>query len=190
MSLPAFTQNNVSFQLALASTGSNIETVTTPLKIAPFVDWVFEDVVEELDSTGTLSISMTLRNEGNLVDGLIVNLQSSHFTVMGFIPPQGAVYDEDAENIRYFEMNDIQIGANFTLRAYVEVPDDQQSNGTLYVNTTVRSKFVPLVEFVESSQTNYTGEQWRVDEKDPFIDLEAVFSSAIEIVKGWWFSQP
>ena len=84
-------------------------------------------------------------------------------------------------------MNDIQIGANFTLRAYVEVPDDQQSNGTLYVNTTVRSKFVPLVEFVESSQTNYTGEQWRVDEKDPFIDLEAVFSSAIEIVKGWWF---
>ena len=65
LSLPAFTQNNVSFQLALASTGSNIETVTTPLKIAPFVDWVFEDVVEELDSTGTLSISMTLRNEGN-----------------------------------------------------------------------------------------------------------------------------
>ena len=187
LSLPAFTQNNVSLQLALASTGSNIETVTTPLKIAPFVDWVFEDVVEELDSTGTLSISMTLRNEGNLVDGLIVNLQSSHFTEMGFIPPQGAVYDEDAENIRYFEMNDIQIGANFTLRAYVEVPDDQQSNGTLYVNTTVRSKFVPLVEFVESSQTNYTGEQWRVDEKDPFIDLEAVFSSAIEIVKGWWF---
>ena len=185
--LPAFTQGNASIKLALGTEVVAEQIVTIPLKIAPFVDWVFEDVIEELDSTGTLSISMTLRNEGNLADGLIVNLQSSHSTEMSFIPPEGAEYEEEAENIRYFEMDGIAIGENFTLRAFIDVPDNQRSNGTLYVNTTVRSKFVPLVEFTQSSQTNFTGEQWRVDEKEPFIDVRALISSTIEIAKGWWF---
>ena len=37
---------------------------------------------------------MEVRNEGNAVDGLTVQLQSSHAVDMGFIPPDIAVYEE------------------------------------------------------------------------------------------------
>ena len=91
------------------------------------LEWIFEDVVEEVDATGRLSISMTLRNEGNVIDGLLVDLESSHSTNMGFIPPEGAIFEEGIENIRYFEINDIAIGSNFTLRAYADLPANQNS---------------------------------------------------------------
>ena len=35
---------------------------------------------------------MEVRNEGNAVDGLVVQLQSSHTVNMGFIPPEVAVF--------------------------------------------------------------------------------------------------
>ena len=185
--LPAFTQGEITFNLLQGESEISLGTLSTPLKIDPYVEWIFEDVVEEVDARGRLSISMTLRNEGNVIDGLLVDLESSHSTNMGFIPPEGAIFEEGIENIRYFEINDIAIGSNFTLRAYADLPANQNSNGTLFLNTSVRSKYVPSIEFVQTSQSDFLGVQWRENGNEPFIDLQAVFSNVIEIAKGWWF---
>ena len=169
--------------------GEQIQIVKIPVKIAPVINWSFEDVVEEIDSKGRLSIAMTLRNNGNALDGLIVQLQSSHSTDMAFIPPFAAIVEEGIENPRSFEINDIPVGANFTLRAWVELPLEQQTNGTIWVNTTIRSKFSPEIEFLHTSSSEYLGLPWQpeIKEDQPLIDFATLISTTWEVLKAWSF---
>ena len=55
------------------------------MKVAPQIKWSFRNVEEQVNAKGRLSIAMEVRNDGNAVDGLIVQLQSSHSVDMGFI---------------------------------------------------------------------------------------------------------
>ena len=169
--------------------GEQIEIVKIPVKIAPVINWSFENVVEEIDSKGRLSVVMTLRNNGNALDGLIIQLQSSHSTEMAFIPPFAAIVEEGVENPRSFEINDIPVGANFTLRAWIEIPSDQQANGTIWVNTTVRSKYSPEIEFLHTSYSDYLGIPWQpeIAEDEPLIDFAAIMSTTWEVLKAWSF---
>ncbi len=169
--------------------GEQIEIIKIPVKIAPVINWSFENVTEEIDSKGRLSLAMTLRNNGNAIDGLIIQLQSSHSTEMAFIPPFAAIVEEGVENPRSFEINDIPVGANFTLRAWIEIPSDQQANGTIWVNTTVRSKFSPEIEFLHTSHSDYLGTPWQpvIAEAEPLIDFAAIMSTTWEVLKAWSF---
>ena len=169
--------------------GEQIEIIKIPVKIAPVINWSFENIVEEIDSKGRLSLVMTLRNNGNAIDGLIIQLQSSHSTEMAFIPPFAAIVEEGVENPRSFEINDIPVGANFTLRAWIEIPSDQQSNGTIWVNTTVRSKFSPEIEFLHTSSSDYLGIPWQpvIAEDEPLIDFAAIMSTTWLVLKAWSF---
>lgn len=184
----AFDNDNVSIAVNFLN-GEQIKVVNIPVKIAPLINWSFEDIVEEIDSKGRLSIAMTLRNQGNALDGLIVQLQSSHSTEMAFIPPFAAIVEGGVENPRSFEINDIPVGANFTLRAWVEIPLDQQSNGTIWINTTVRSKFSPEIEFLHTSSTEYLGLPWQPEEPvdEPLVDFAAIMSTTWEVLKAWSF---
>ena len=67
------------------------------MKVAPVIDWSFQNIEEQVNAKGRLSIAMEVRNEGNAVDGLTVQLQSSHAVDMGFIPPDIVVYEEGGE---------------------------------------------------------------------------------------------
>ena len=55
-----------------------------------------------------LEIVVTMRNDGNVKDGLIVSMTSSYFTEMSFIPPDNAIVEDDTQNIRSFEIIDIE----------------------------------------------------------------------------------
>ena len=184
----AFDNGEVSIAVNFLN-GEQLQIIKIPVKIAPVINWAFEDVVEEIDSKGRLSIAMTLRNQGNALDGLIVQLQSSHSTEMAFIPPFAAIVEEGVENPRSFEINDIPVGANFTLRAWVEIPSDQQSNGTIWINTTVRSKFSPEIEFLHTSSSEYLGLPWQptIPEDKPLVDFAAIMSTTWEVLKAWSF---
>lgn len=182
----AFTTGDVTLQIKLSGTDSVIGTITVPTKISPVIKWVFADIVEEMDDDGRLSISLTARNEGNAVDGLLVQLQSSHSTPMSFIPPFMAVYEEDTEYPRSYEITDIPIGFNFTIEAWVDLPQDQQSNGTVYVNTTVRSQFAPDQPFIHTSQGAYLGQPWQPSEADSgWFDVRAIMDATIQIFSAW-----
>ena len=129
---------------------------------------------------------MTLRNEGNTPDGLLVQLQSSHSTQMSFIPPAIATYEEEIEYPRSFEVSDIPIGYNFTVRAWVELPIDQQSNGTVWINTTVRSQFEPSTLFVHTSQADYKGMAWQEEAIEESIDFGTLLSTGWAVFKAWF----
>jgi len=183
----AFENGNVSIAVNFLNS-EQLQIINIPVKISPVINWSFENVAEEIDSKGRLSIVMTLRNQGNAFDGLVVQLQSSHSTDMAFVPPAIAIVEEGVENPRSFEIYDIPVGANFTVVAWVEIPVDQQANGTIWINTTVRSKFSPEIEFIHTSSIDYKGIPWQpAAEDEPIIDFAQIMLTTWEVLKAWSF---
>jgi len=182
----AFTLGQSSVEV-LGDTGATLDEANVSMKVAPVISWSFRNVDEQVDAKGRLSIAMEVRNEGNAVDGLTVQLQSSHSVDMGFIPPDVAVYEEGVEFPRSFDINDIPLNSNFTIRAWVQLPQDQNSNGTVYVNITIRSRLSPEVPFVHTSTGNYLGVTWQPQsDEEGGVDWGAMADTAVLYIKAWW----
>ncbi|MBL6885395.1 MAG: hypothetical protein ISR21_06840 [Candidatus Poseidoniaceae archaeon] len=183
----AFELGEVVIETYFLNTDTSVGTSRVPVKIAPVIQWNFTEVVEEIDNDGRLSIALTLRNEGNTADGLLVQLQSSHSTPMSFIPPSFAVYEQGIEYPRSFEVSNIPIGYNFTVRAWVDLPQDQTTNGTVWVNTSVRSQFEPSNSFVHTSKGDYIGVTWQEELEKESLDVFGMVALGFEILKAWSF---
>ena len=181
----AFTTGEVSVEL-LGDSGEVLNSITVPLKVGPQIFWSFRNVEEQTNAKGIMSIAMEVRNDGNAEDGLIVQLQSDHVVDMGFYPPDGAIFEAGEVSPRSFEINDIPLGSNFTIRAWVQLPRDQINNGSVYINTTIRSRYAPESTFVYTSIGHYLGKQWQpVEQAEEKIDWGALFSTSIAYLKAW-----
>ena len=181
----AFMTGTVTVEV-LGDDGAVLDEVTIPLKVAPVIKWTFRNIEEQVDARGRLSIAMEARNDGNAVDGLIVQLQSSHTVDMGFIPPENAVFDNTTTSPRSFEIDDVPLNSNFTIRAWVQLPQDQISNGTVYINTTIRSRFAPELSFTHTSTGEYLGIEWQPQpDIDEGLDWRGMASTAVLYVKAW-----
>ena len=154
--------------------------------VGPNVAWTFLDGQSEVDSQDVVSFAVQLRNDGNLEDGLIVQLQSSHSTVMGFTPPNGAIIEGDSERPRTFELGDLPREANFTLRGTAELPSDQTVNGTLVLDIVVRSIFDPETEFIFTIEEEFLGKQWKEEQEAERYSLSELVKDIGLIIKGWW----
>ena len=184
----AFENDNVSFQLLLSGSQQVVSQTSVSVIIGPYINWTLENLVEEIDANGRLSIAMTLRNDGNAVDGLVVQLECSHSTEMTFIPPNNAIVEDGVESPRSFEINDLPLGSNFTIRAWAEIPEDQTSNGTMYLYTTIRSKFAPDQPFEFTYSASYLGDSWRDDvEVDDDFSFAKLASDIALVAKSWAF---
>ena len=184
----AFENDNVSFQLLLSGSQQVVSQTSVSVVIGPYINWTLENLVEEIDANGRLSIAMTLRNDGNAVDGLVVQLECSHSTEMTFIPPNNAIVEDGVESPRSFEINDLPLGSNFTIRAWAEIPEDQTSNGTMYLYTTIRSRFAPDQPFEFTYSASYLGDSWRDDvEVDDDFSFAKLASDIALVAKSWAF---
>ena len=181
----AYTQGEVYFQMRYDG-GSVIKSYEVDVLVGPNVNWTFLDANSEVDATDTLSFSVQLRNDGNLNDGLIIQLQSSHSTAMKFNLPEGAIVEDGVESPRTFEMDSLPRDSNFTVRGTAEIPTDQITNGTLVLDIVVRSIFDPETEFIYTIEYDFLGESWIEEEADESYSFSDFTSDAIEIFMGWW----
>lgn len=184
----AFANGNVIIAISLTNSNQNPVLINVDVVISPEISWSLQNLVEENDAIGRFNIAMTLRNDGNSMDGIIVQLQCSHFTEMSLIPPNEAIYESGIEYPRSFEINDIDLASNFTVRAWAEIPVDQISNGTMYLNVSIRSIFTPdePIEFTTSVQyygTNGQDDKVKTNEKT----LGDYVEITTEIVKSWFW---
>ncbi|MBL6732026.1 MAG: hypothetical protein ISP82_03620 [Candidatus Poseidoniaceae archaeon] len=184
----AFANGNVIIAISLTNSNQNPVLINVDVVISPEISWSLQNLVEENDAIGRFNIAMTLRNDGNSMDGIIVQLQCSHFTEMSLIPPSEAIYESGIEYPRSFEINDIDLASNFTVRAWAEIPVDQISNGTMYLNVSIRSIFTPdePIEFTTSVQyygTNGQDDKVKTNEKT----LGDYVEITTEIVKSWFW---
>lgn len=182
----AFANSQVIFQVYLTDVPSQAKNVAIDIVIAPKIDWSIQDLTEEEDALGRFNIAMTLRNDGNAADGIIVQLQCSHFTQMTLIPPVDSIVESGVDFPRSFEISDIGFGSNFTVRAWAEIPTEQTSNGTMYLNVSIRSSFAPDEAISFTTNVEYIGVPWQqensIDEDDGFVKILA---QTTELIIAW-----
>ena len=182
----AFTQGEVVVEL-LGDELTVLDSVNIPVRAAPVVKWSLSNIVEDINSKNRLSIAIDVRNDGNAIDGFVVQLQSSHSVPMGLIPPEGAVFEEDVEYPRSFQLNGVPLGSNLTIRAWVDLPTDQKSNGTVYINTTILSIIATEEQtFLHTSQGDYLGTPWQdLEEVDEGLDWNQIAATSWAYTKAW-----
>ena len=182
----AYTQDNLTIEL-LDDTGNIVDQTVVALAVAAKINWTFQSISENIDENGRLSLSMLAHNNGNVADGLTVHLRSSHAVDMGLVPPSSANYEAGVKHPRSFDVSGIPLGSNFTIEAWVQLPRDQQMDGTVYINTTVTSQLAPETAFVHTTTADYTGASRSAPSaEDGGTVLSELGSTAVLLAKAWW----
>ena len=167
------------------SDGQLIDSVDLYSSTAPRVDWVWENSADSVNN-GRLEIVVTMRNDGNTADGLIIKMTSSYFTDMSFIPPSNAIVEDESEYIRSFEVVSIEKGANFTFRAWADIPDDQNSDGEFYLNITANSRLDEERPFKYSVNTTFESAVKTKDEGNSIVNtIGDLVANMFAIIWAW-----
>ena len=182
----AYTQDNLTIEL-LDDTGSVVDQTVVALSVATKINWTFQNISKNVDENGRLSFSLGAHNNGNVADGLTVHLRSSHAVDMGLVPPATANYEADVKHPRSFDVSGIALGSNLIIEAWVQLPQDQLMDGTVYINTTVTSQLAPEAAFVHTTTADYTGaSRSATSDEDGGTVLSELGSTAVLLAKAWW----
>lgn len=171
-------------QLKLGN-GEVVDSLFISSSTAPRVNWIWENSASSVNSN-RLEVAITMRNDGNIADGLVVRMTSSYFTEMSFIPPSNAIVEDGSTNIRSFEVVNIEKGSNFTFRAWAEIPDDQNSNDDFYLNITAHSRLAEENPFRYSANTSFDAVAKNGDEGDSVVSSITDFVSTFFAVIWAW----
>ena len=180
----AFTAGSAELVLRLAD-GTLVDSLDISSKTAPRVFWIWEDSATSV-SNGRLEMAITMRNDGNTADGLVVRITSSYFTEMSFIPPNNAIVEDGSKNIRSFEIVNIDKGANFTFRAWAKIPDNQNSADDFYINITAHSRLADDKPFRFTANTSFDAAISNDDNQEGIVDsIGDIVSTIFAIIWAW-----
>ena len=180
----AFTAGSAELVLRLAD-GTLVDSLDISSKTAPRVFWIWEDSATSV-SNGRLEMAITMRNDGNTADGLVVRITSSYFTEMSFIPPNNAIVEDGSKNIRSFEIVNIDKGANFTFRAWAKIPDNQNSADDFYINITAHSRLADDKPFRFTANTSFDAAISNGDNQEGIVDsIGDIVSTIFAIIWAW-----
>ena len=174
--VPAFTHGLVTITVKLVS-GEIIGSQTIGLRVAPLVNWELQAVESSTDSNNNVSVAFTMRNLGNGNDGLQVSLHVDMNVEYGFIPPEQATHGSNTGTPRFFEIDQIPPGVNFTFRAWMHIPRDTEANGTITMTVEMQSVLSPDIIFVNETKAEYLAESWRpenIREDSAWVKFEIV----------------
>ena len=180
----AFSIGSAELVLTL-SDGTLIDSMDITSKTAPRVFWIWEDSATSV-SNGRLEMAITMRNDGNTADGLVVRMTSSYFTEMSLIPPNNAIVEDGSKNIRSFEIVNIDKGANFTFRAWAKIPDDQNSADDFYINITAHSRLADDKPFRFTANTSFDAASSSNDDQEGIVDsISNIISTIFAVIWAW-----
>ncbi|HIG20377.1 MAG: hypothetical protein CXT67_01790 [Methanobacteriota archaeon] len=171
---PAFSHGSVTITLKLVS-GEILGIQTIGLRVAPLVNWELHAIESSIDSHDNISVAYTIRNLGNGDDGLQVSLHVDMSVEHGFVPPDQATHGSDTDTPRFFEIVQIPPGVNFTFRAWMHLPHDNEANGTIIMTVEMQSILSPDIMFVNETKIEYLADAWRpenIHEDSAWVKLE------------------
>ena len=165
--------------------GIVLDSISLTSSTSPHVQWVWEDAKSSVTS-GKLEVVVTMRNEGNIADGLVVRMSASYYTDMSFIPPTDSIVEDGSSNIRSFEVINIERGQNFTFRAWAKIPDDQNSDDYFFVNITAHSRLAEENPFTYSANTSFDAAINAEDGGNSVVDsLSNFISGTGSLIWAW-----
>ena len=180
----AFTSGSAKLVLTLDD-GTLVDSLDISSKTAPRVFWIWEDSATSV-SNGRLEMAITMRNDGNTADGLVVRMTSSYFTEMSFIPPNNAIVEDGSKNIRSFEIVNIDKGANFTFRAWAKIPDNQNSADDFYITITAHSRLADDKPFTFTANTSFDAAISSNDNQEGIVDsIGDILSTIFAVIWAW-----
>ncbi len=156
----AFSHGTVTVTLRLQD-GAELESQQVEMRVGAYVDWDLKAVEASTDSRDNVSVAFTLRNLGNGDDGLQISMHVDVNSVYGLIPPPGATYGSSESAPRYFEVQNVPPGVNFTFRAWMLLPTDMEANGTANMRVEMQSVLAPEIVFVNETQSEFLAMQYR-----------------------------
>ncbi len=169
--------------IEVKSGGITHDTITRNIQVAPVIDWSLIATQDGRDGNDVI-ISITIRNDGNDFDGVMVTLDMDVDAVFGLIPPEDALHSE-AEHIRYFECMDIDEGMNMTFQAYSSVPKGFTGNGTATLELTVQSIRNPQQNFSTSTNIDYTAVIQNPIAEDEPSAIAVAFENTLVFLLEW-----
>jgi hypothetical protein len=172
----AFSHGTATVTLRLQD-GADLGSQQVEMRVGAYVDWDLKAVEASTDSRDNVSVAFTLRNLGNGDDGLQVSMHVDVNSVYGLIPPPGATYGSSDGAPRYFEVQNVPPGVNFTFRAWMLLPTDMEANGTANMRVEMQSVLAPEIVFINETHSEFLAEQYRpenVEEDSAWQRLEIV----------------
>ena len=159
------------------------DTITRSIQVAPVIDWALIATQDGRIGNDVI-ISITIRNDGNDFDGVMVTVDMDVDAVYGLIPPEDAIHSE-VDHIRYFECMDIDEGMNMTFQAYSSVPKGFTGNGTATLELTVQSIRDPQQNFSTSTNIDYSAVIQNPITEDEPSTIAILFDNAILFLLEW-----
>ena len=167
------------------SDGTLVDSIAISSSTAPNVNWICENASDSVNN-GKLEVSITMRNDGNTADGLVVRMTSSYYTEMSFIPPDNAIVEDGSSNIRSFEVINNEKGENFTFRAWAKIPNDQGSDDDFYLNITAHSRLAEENPFLFSANSSFDAAISVEDDESSVVNsITDLISSFFSIIWAW-----
>ena len=83
------------------------------------------------------------------------------FTEFGLIPPLTSEWESEDGTPNNFVLNDIPPQSTITFRAWMQLPRNQELNGTAEMIVEMRSTLEPDIVFTNRTEYEYLAESWR-----------------------------
>ena len=149
------------------------------------IDWKIESTNTTVENEN-LTLTLTFENTGNDLDGIMVSLDMDVTSNFGLIPPENAITDYSSENIRFFELRDVEPGESISFSAFATTPRGLEMNGTAQLEVMVQSIRQPALNFSCIENIDYLGENYREIEsdEDPSVYSELI-SKGINFLSEW-----
>lgn len=168
-----------------AKNGELLDTINLQSITAPHVNWVWEQAENSVNN-GEVEVVITMRNEGNIADGLIVRMSSSYYTEMSFIPPNGAIVEDGSTNIRSFEVVNIGKNENFTFRAWAKIPDDQSAADDFVLTITANSRLAEDNPFTYTANSSFDAKVSDDKDGNSVVDTLGSIISTVGVTIWAW----
>ncbi|MEE2747556.1 MAG: hypothetical protein VX473_03705 [Candidatus Thermoplasmatota archaeon] len=162
--------------------GIEVGTISTTIEVAVKIDWEISAEYILKDDEENITLTYTLRNIGNADDGLDVTLSTNVLTPCGLIPPASSQWDSEDGVPHHFILNDIPSGESVTFESWMQLPRNQEVNGTAEITIDMRSTLEPDILFTNRTEFEYLAEAWRPEN----VDEESGWDDFIAGVQSIW----
>ena len=144
--------------------GELIEIEKYSISVDSVINWELENKQTTMENENC-TMTITFQNTGNDIDGIMVSLDMNVTSNFGLIPPPNSIFDS-TDNIRYFEVRDIQPNQNLSFTAFATTPTGFEINGTARLEVIAHSISDPSVNFSIAEDIEYLGDYYRISEED------------------------
>jgi len=162
--------------------GIQVGEIGTTIEVAVNIDWEISAEYVSMDDQDNITLAYTLRNIGNAEDGLDVTLSTNIFTPCGLIPPFSSEWESEDGTPHHFILNDVPTGSAVTFRTWMQLPRNQDVNGTAEITIDMRSTLEPDILFTNRTEYEYLAEQWRPEN----IEEESAWNEFVLQIQSFW----